>query len=237
MSPENNPDLYNSIPFSYGTLGFLTAIDVEIIPLKPYMEITYVPTRNLDELTKELKDATVDPIIDAVEGFAFTLDTGVVLRGKYVDKVPKGAKKNSIGRWYKPWFYTHVKQFLNSSTGSNIEYIPTRDFYHRHTRSIFWLIDAVIPFGNHWLFRYTFGWILPPKWNLLKIVRHCPFMDTKAEFTSYTTQDFLIDINLTKESLTFFDKVMKIYPIWLCPSKEDDGVLLDIGIYGYKISY
>ena len=235
VNPDSEPDLYKAIPFSFGTLGFLTAVDLEIIPLKPYMRLTYKATHGLDNLRKELKDATSDPEADTVEGFAYTLNTGVVMRGKYVDEIPPGGKKNSIGRYYKQWFYLHVEQFLNPSHGPNVEYIPTRHFYHRHTRSIFWLIKFIIPFGNHWLFRYTLGWILPPKWSLLKTVRHNKYFDTKEEFNSYTTQDFLIDVDKTKEALTFFHNVMEIYPIWLCPSKEDNRVMLDIGLYGQVV--
>jgi hypothetical protein len=43
---------------------------------------------------------------------------------------------NEIGKWYKPWFFTHVKKFLDEGPG--YEYIPLRDYYHRHTRPLFW---------------------------------------------------------------------------------------------------
>lgn len=43
---------------------------------------------------------------------------------------------NEISRWYKPWFYEHVKSCL--SKGGFEECIPLCDYYHRHTKSIFW---------------------------------------------------------------------------------------------------
>jgi len=48
---------------------------------------------------------------------------------------------NEIGRYYKPWFFKHVQQFLLS--GPAVEYIPLRHYYHRHTRSIFWQIQVL----------------------------------------------------------------------------------------------
>ncbi len=33
----------------------------------------------------------------------------------------------------------------------------------RHSRSIFWEIQDIIPFGNNVVFRYLFGWLIPPK--------------------------------------------------------------------------
>lgn len=41
----------------------------------------------------------------------------------------------------------------------------------RHSRSIFWEIQDIIPFGNNPLFRYIFGWLVPPKVSLLKLTQ------------------------------------------------------------------
>jgi delta24-sterol reductase len=35
-------------------------------------------------------------------------------------------------------------------------------------RSCFWIMDYIIPFGNHVIFRWLFGWTLPPKHALIK---------------------------------------------------------------------
>ena len=40
---------------------------------------------------------------------------------------------NFQGRWFKPWFFKHVESFLDK--GEGLEYIPLRDYFHRHSRS------------------------------------------------------------------------------------------------------
>ena len=45
-----------------------------------------------------------------------------------------------LSQWYKPWFFKHVESFMK--VGSGVEYIPLRDYYHRHSRSIFWEIQV-----------------------------------------------------------------------------------------------
>jgi hypothetical protein len=45
-----------------------------------------------------------------------------------------------------------------------------QDLYFRHSRSIFWEIQDIIPFGNNVVFRYLFGWLIPPKVILETIV-------------------------------------------------------------------
>lgn len=52
---------------------------------------------------------------------------------------------NSIGSYYKPWFFKHVENYLKANEGG-LEYIPLRHYYHRHTRSIFWELQVRLGF-------------------------------------------------------------------------------------------
>ena len=61
--------------------------------------------------------------------------------------------------WYKPWFYKHVETYLFGKNGEHltekaVEYIPTKDFYHRHNKGWFWLMEHTISFANHPIFRW-----------------------------------------------------------------------------------
>jgi len=62
---------------------------------------------------------------------------------------------NEIGRYFKPWFFKHVQQFL--VTGPAVEYIPLRQYYHRHTRSLFWQIQ--VSFNIHGTLHF-FSWFV-----------------------------------------------------------------------------
>ena len=42
---ENQP-LFFGIPWSHGTLGFLVAATIRIIPCKPFIRLTYYPCKN-----------------------------------------------------------------------------------------------------------------------------------------------------------------------------------------------
>ena len=93
-----NTALFATIPFSYGTLGFLTCVDIDIIPYKPYIELTYHNVKTLDEVVDKFTEVTNDPEIDSVEGHMYTLNTGVVMSGKFMDKLPNGGKLNTLSR-------------------------------------------------------------------------------------------------------------------------------------------
>ncbi|XP_071953464.1 delta(24)-sterol reductase-like isoform X1 [Antedon mediterranea] len=150
------------------------------------------------------------------------------------------SKVNEIGQFWKPWFFKHVEQYLE--TGPGVEYIPLRHYYHRHTRSIFWELQNIIPFGNNPIFRYLFGWMVPPKISLMKLTQ-TETMRALYE-KKHVIQDMLVPLNVMKEALKTFDKEVNLYPLWMCPmllpshpgmvhpDGVEDQMYLDIGAYG-----
>ena len=73
---------------------------------------------------------------------------------------------NDIAKWYKPWFFVHVHDiFKATEVGKKyVEYLPLRDYYHRHSRALFWEIQVSGRFvmqtrhlnddSFDWLFRF-----------------------------------------------------------------------------------
>ncbi|CAK4616770.1 hypothetical protein LEN26_007351 [Aphanomyces euteiches] len=239
-SKDENPDLFYSVPWSYGTLGFLTAVEIEIVPIKPYVKLDYHPVKSLDEAYEVFEAAAnAGDKHHFVEMLMYSLHSGVVMTGSMVDK-PESDKLNAIGDWYKPWFFKHVESKLIASK-HDTEYIPLRDYFHRHSRSIFWEIQDIIPFGNNILFRFLLGWMVPPKVSLLKLTQSDAIKELYDNH--HFIQDMLVPITSLKESLEVFDREVKIYPLWICPfklpsepgmlkSSESDKMFVDIGAYG-----
>ena len=83
---DNHPELYHAIPWSYGTFGFLTALDIELIPYKPYVKHTYIPVQSLKESVDIIETLSNDSSIDTVEGILYTRERGVVMKGVFVDE-------------------------------------------------------------------------------------------------------------------------------------------------------
>lgn len=165
-------DLYNALPWSHGTLAFVVALELELIPAKPYVHLNYIPVRGKKKycsLIRELsgsnnKDKKTP---DFLEATVFSKEEAVLVVGWFSSSSDCGKiKVNCINRWYKPWFYKHVQTFL--SKGNAEELVPLGDYLLRHNRSIFWVMESLLDFGNNPIFRYLFGWLLPPKVAFLK---------------------------------------------------------------------
>uniref|UniRef100_A0A7E4ZQF1 Delta(24)-sterol reductase n=1 Tax=Panagrellus redivivus TaxID=6233 RepID=A0A7E4ZQF1_PANRE len=233
--------LFFGIPWSHGTLGLLVAATIRIIPAKPYVRLTYYPCQSKAKLLDRLENAAKSADNEFVEGLQFTHDTGVVMTGFFADSPPVNASVNNIGRWYKPWFFEHVRSICTANQ-EIVEYIPLRDYYHRHSRSIFWEIKDLVPFGNHPLFRYTLGWAMPPKISLLK--RTTPKSVRNIYNRRHVLQDMLIPFDKASEAIDLFHEEVEIYPLWLCPFnlpsspgliRQRTGtniIYVDIGVYG-----
>ena len=145
------------------------------------------------------------------------------MAGSFVDASEVvAAQKNSIGLWYKPWFYKHVQSKLTSdkNLSPTVEYLPLRDYYHRHTKAIFWELEQIIPVGNHPVFRFLLGWAVPPKVSFLKLTQTAKIKELYE--TQHVIQDMLVPISKLGEALDVFKKEYDLYPLWICPYKAYD---------------
>jgi delta24-sterol reductase len=261
---NEHSDLFHAIPWSYGTLALLLSAKLKLIPCKNYVKVTYTPHFKKDEYVEHMRQLSGEynnsnnnntpesskvetPMF--VEGLAYTLDTAVVMAGEFIDAkdVPRGCA-NRLSLWWKPWFYKHVEKILNQKE-EVVEYIPLTDYYHRHTQSLFWEMELMIPIGNNPVFRWLLGWLMPPKVSFLKISQ--TEMTQKLVEKTHVAQDFLVPTRKFGDFLDLCDvEYDRVYPLWLClhdhspmPGSllKDPAVpnpvnghemYIDIGVYG-----
>ncbi|KAL8178617.1 UNVERIFIED_CONTAM: Delta(24)-sterol reductase [Gekko kuhli] len=212
-TPEENSDLFYSVPWSCGTLGFLVAAEINIVPVKKYIKLHYEPVRGLKAICKRFTEESEKKENHFVEGLVYSLEEAVIMSGVLTDEADQ-SKVNSIGNYYKPWFYKHVEKYLKANK-TGVEYIPTRHYYHRHTRSIFWVLREILPFGNNPIFRFLFGWMVPPKISLLKLTQGEAIR--KLYEQHHVVQDMMIPIKSLEKCIETYHSDIKVYPLWLCP--------------------
>ncbi|CAI2356693.1 unnamed protein product [Caenorhabditis sp. 36 PRJEB53466] len=235
---------FYAIPWSHGTICFLVSATIKIIPCKPYVKLTYIKTAKLEEICEKLTECSdrFSETVDFVEALLFDKNKGCVMLGEFSDGPDTDDEIiNSIGRFYKKWFYTHVEDLIDQRDES-VEYIPLRHYYHRHSQSIFWELRDIVPFGNNCVFRYLFGWLCPPKISFLKATT--PDVLRKLYDRTHVIQDMLVPIETLEKTVNLFHETVEIYPLWLCPfyMKAQPGLMklrnaahktyIDVGAYG-----
>lgn len=220
---NEHADLFKALPWCHGSLGFLVALTLKIVKIKPYIKIKYLPVRgqkNYCDMIRELSGTFEEKpkeFPDYIEGTIYSKDEAVIMTGDYADYDPN-IRVNRCSSWYKPWFYKHVESFL--SKGESVELIPLRDYLLRHNRAIFWVVEDMLSFGNDTLFRYLFGWLLPPKPAFLKFTT-TPGVRAYT-FTKQVFQDIVLPIKELEKQIETASQLFEKFPLLVYPCKIID---------------
>eukprot|EP00041_Stephanoeca_diplocostata_P015048 m.284330 g.284330 ORF g.284330 m.284330 type:complete len:603 (+) comp19906_c0_seq2:154-1962(+) len=240
VSKDVDADTFYAVPWSHGSIGFLLSATIRIIRAKKYVKLDYQPcTSESDFIQIFEKTCRAEDPPEFVEGLIYAEHESVVMTGTFSDEVPAGATVNAMQRWHKPWFAWHARTMTQHTT----EYIPARAYYHRHTKGIFWELQDMLPaaIGNNAVFRWIFGWMIPPKIAFLKLIQ--PEAMRLWYEKQHVIQDMLVPVSTLGRSLKVFREHYDLYPLWVCPMKvfdvpgfisptPDDDMFVDIGAYG-----
>lgn len=253
VTAESDPELFYALPWSHGTLGYITQATVKIVKVQPFIHMQYIPTYDVDVLTSKMQElAEAEDAPRFLEATIYSKHYAVIQVGRYAAAAEVAASSlpvNPANRWYKPFFYKHVETFLEK--GPSEEYIPLKDYYHRFTRSIFWEIEDMIPFSNHPLYRFLWGWMGAPEVSLLKkfqgpVIR-------KNSIYAHVVQESIVPIRHIGDAVRGFEGWFDLYPLLLFPLRvydrgdnsgflhpnkrdliqgKDYGIWVDLGAYG-----
>lgn len=243
-SPEENADLFYGIVGSYGSLGVLLAIELQIVPAKPWIKLKYRKFSSIAETVKyfERGQGSISAP-DFVEGLVFAPDHIKVIEGSFLEDEASVSNTLSLKHSWSKWFYPHAKKMSDQHE----EKIPLIEYLFRHDRGAFW-IGA---YGTHWssipryflecrlkmpslakllpsfnqntfkgpqdpgpFFRFLWGKLMTSK-------RLYAWLHSKSE--DWVAGHFIIqDFCIPAENVTsFVDQLIKevsIFPLWLCPT-------------------
>ena len=222
------------------------------VQTKPYMHVTYIPTYSTHEFAAKLKEFSESPSAPAfLEATIYSKETAVIQIAEFADVTTdeERAKVNAVNWWWKPFYFKWVETFIEKGQGD--EFIPLMDYYHRFTRSIFWEIEEMIPFSNHWLYRALWGWMGAPEVSLLKLFQGPAIR--KASVEAHVVQESIMPISALEEGVIKYDEWYGVYPLLVFPLRVYDrgelsgflnpqkrnlvegtnwGIWVDLGAYG-----
>ncbi len=243
-TPDNHADLFYGIVGSYGSLGVLLSIELQLIPAKPWVKLKYRKFSSIAETVKYFErnqGALSAP--DFIEGLVFASDQIKVIEGSFLEDPETISRTLSQKYPWSDWFYTHAKQVSDQYE----EKIPLLEYLFRHDRGAFW-IGA---YGTHWaaipryllesrfklpslakllptfrpenfkgiqdpglLFRFTWGWAMTSH-------RLYSWLHSKSEdwvANQFIIQDFCIPAENVEPFIKKMFQEIGIFPLWLCPT-------------------
>ncbi|HLF10194.1 MAG TPA: FAD-binding oxidoreductase [Gammaproteobacteria bacterium] len=131
-------DLFNALPNSYGTLGYILRAKIALHPAAPFVHLHVERFGNAASYLEALRVATLSPDLDFVEGLFFQDQRYFLMTGRFADEAPHC---DDILREHI--FYRLVE------TRRDI-YLKTADYIFRYDPDWFWNIPES---GGYNLFR------------------------------------------------------------------------------------
>jgi len=215
-SQEHQQDLFWGAASSFGTLGVVTLLEIQLIEAKTHVELTYFRCKSVKEAVEQMKECTNDQSYDYLDGIVFARDWIAVCAGRLKDNSPKQARIQRFLRAKDPWFYLHAKKVTKSSSSPSVETIPLVDYLFRYDR------------GGFWVGRYAFDYFLVPfdcfsRWLMDRLMRtrvlyHA--LHKSGLSKENLVQDVAVPYEATSEFVEWLHHNFGHYPLWICPLSQ-----------------
>ncbi len=228
-SPTNeHKDLFFGFPNSFGTLGYVLRAKLMLIPVKPYVIVSYTKIIDADEYfsiigsiitTGQHNDATVD----FLDGVVFEAGEQYVSTARMVDSAPSASD------------YTYTQIYFRSIQQKSSDYLTIKDYIWRWDTDWFWCSKNFpgaqnplvrLLFGKFYL-RSTFYWKLMGLDRKYRLMERLDKLTRKKGRNEVIIQDVEIPLEKSAEFLDFFQTQIGIKPVWVCPLRA----------YNSKVSY
>jgi len=215
-STGEHSELYYGFPNSYGTLGYTLALTIELEPVKPYVHLRHFafndPKSCMDAIAQiAATNSYAGHKADFLDGTAFSTKELYLTVGAFSDKAP----------WLSD--YTGQQIYYQSVRTSREDFLTIKDYIWRWDTDWFWCSR---PFGVQ---NKAIRRLWPRKYRRSDVYRKLVAIDREYGLTAVfnekrgrperemVIQDVEIPVDRGEEFLEFFERQVKMSPVWLCP--------------------
>ncbi len=235
VSPSKNPDLFYGTACSYGTLGIITLVKLQLIPAQDFVHLIYETVGSFDEMSEIITTKTKEEI-DFVDGIMFSKNSGIVMSGNLSKKLDLPI--SAFSKASDDWFYLHAEK-ISKYSKRHEEIIPIKDYLFRYDR------------GGFWMGKYGFNFVKMPFNSLTRFIfnRFCKtrvlyrYLHSSNFAQRYVIQDISLPQEKVRSFLQYVENKLHMYPLWLCPlmvSKENKfspshlktDLVINVGVWG-----
>ena len=239
-SRKQRPDLFWGTAGSYGSVGIITLVKLRLVSAEPYVKLTYDRVNSSTQALQRIDEAVHNDSINFIDGILFSEDKGVVMTGAFASSADGPIAR--FTRRHDDWFYTHAGKVCARHERYE-EYIPITDYLFRYDRGAFWVGRFGFKYLKLPFNRLTRAWLDP--------VMHTRYLYKVLHKTDVSQRYFVQDIVMPKDKipsfLTYIEKKLSIWPLWLLPmhaSREPmdnfglayagtkSEYIMDVGIWG-----
>jgi FAD/FMN-containing dehydrogenase len=209
-TPDNaHADLFHGFANSYGTLGYALRARVAMLPVKPYVAVTYRRHAHADAYFTDVERACAGDA-DFVDGVVFDAHTLVLCEARFVDAAPFTSD------------YAFERIYYRSLLARDGDYLAVHDYIWRWDTDWFWCSKNVG--AQNPLLRHLYGRKRLNSRTYTKLMRFNSRVGVTRALTRWrgltpesVIQDVDIPIAHAPAFLAFLLREIGVLPIWICP--------------------
>jgi FAD/FMN-containing dehydrogenase len=215
---NEHSDLFYGFPNSYGTLGYSLALTIELEPVKPYVHLRHFAFNDPKSCMAAIAEIAETRSYhghraDFLDGTAFSTNELYLSVGAFSDKAP----------WLSD--YTGQQIYFESLKTSREDFLTIKDYIWRWDTDWFWCSHA---FGVQ---NKAIRRLWPRRYRRSDVYRRLVAFDQKYGLTAVlnenrgrparemVVQDVEIPVHRGDEFLDFFERNVRMTPVWMCPLK------------------
>jgi Delta24-sterol reductase len=219
-SEEGEKELFDRLPSTMGTLGVVTAVEVQLVQAKRFVETRYVRVESMKEATEMIQGNLGNKELDFLDGIMFSPTSGAVVMGKLTNSISGGRKPQRFSGAWDPWYYMHVQSRISNPSSTDgmlaMDFIPIAEYLFRYDRGGFWVGRSAFKY-MHFPFNRLTRWFLDDFLHTRMLYRA---LHASKNVIGYVVQDLALPYETAPKFVEFTNKEFQIYPLWLCPLKE-----------------
>ena len=230
-SPESNPEIFEMMHSSFGTLGILTRLKFRLLPAAAFVRVDYVRFRTLDTFLQAIRDHSGKRDVDFMDGIVHSPRDFILCLGSFVEEAP----------------YTHRylwEIYYRSTRKREQDYLTTYDYLFRYDRESFW-ISRNYGLENMLLRLLAVPFALGSS-KMLSLARRFPFL---VGGLPEVAADVLIPFAHMNAFFDWYLEVFNYFPLWILPFRFErmypwinpdfigaikDKLHIECGIYGFR---
>lgn len=235
VSRGREPFLFDMLHGSYGTLGVITLVTLELVPARRFVRLEYRRLRSFEAFEAEMSARCRAADFDFVDGIIHAPDEMVVCLGRFVDDAPWLRDPAREGPYYL------------STRGRAEDYLGVFDYCFRYDADCHWLTRAV-PALERPLVRRLVGKHVLGSTNLIRWARRLERVIGLKRRPDVVC-DVFIPRRRVRDFFAWYARDLAFYPLWVVPYRMPrpyawldpsyaeatrDDLHFDLAIYGMR---
>jgi FAD/FMN-containing dehydrogenase len=232
-SRERDPFLFDMVHGSYGTLGVLTKVTLDLVPARPFVRVEYRRHTTFDAFQAELLERCRARDFDFVDAIVHAPDELVVCLGRFVDAAPYTSD------------YSRLDVYYRSTRERTEDHLTTFDYCFRYDADCHWVTRA-FPLLERRFVRRLVGRHLLGSTNLIRWAKRL-----ERVMALKRRPDIVCDVFIPRRRFAdfyaWYRRELGFFPLWVVPYRMArpypwlapdfargvaDDLHFDVAIYG-----